>query len=418
MRKIKIIFALTVLLSLMVNVNGQGTANTRTFKKELFKTTIDRMVKPSVMGYQFVLIKDGKIVTEGAGGKARTGTDGDLDMTTSTPQNIGSLAKFLTGTAMISLFEKPAVNAAPAYKKNSLQSNLNRTVWGEFPKVWLDVIAAPNVPGNTQRNITFRQLLQHRSGFDESLKKTKNLKTFLAMLEGEFNPELYDKRKYANINFTLGGYLLPLIESQNLNADLDFQTGKMSATIADNFVRDKLGKRMDALMRERIWNKMSPKFNITCDAKNDLQDTGAYGYKSKQETGGGIFDSMMEKNGHCVGSGGYFTSARDFANYVAYFSSTDQIMTQAGRDAMYQEGMPADDRIVWTGATADDWIAANFKQSRVAWSNGIDDGNRTILMQLPDNYYLILFTTSPELGVGDLFKIGTSAFKEGMLHNF
>jgi len=418
MRKIKIIFALTLLLSLLINISGQRTINTKTLKKDLFKSTIENLVEPNVMGYQFVLIKDGKIVAEGAGGKARTGTDGDLDMTTSTPQNIGSLAKFLAGTTMINLFEKPAPKADPAYRKNSLQASLNRPVWGEFPKVWLDAIPGPFVGGKTQRSITYRQLLQHRSGFDESWKKTKSLNTFLSMLEGEFNPDLYNTRKYANINFTLGGYLLPLIEYHNLNFDLDIETGKMSATEADKLVRDRLGKRMDALMRERIWSKMSPKFNITCDAKKDLKNTGAYGYKSKQEKGGGIFDSMIEQNGHCVGSGGYFTSARDFANYVAHFSSTDLIVTQAGRDAMYKEGMPADDRIVWTGATADAWIAANFKQSRVAWSNGVSDGNQSIVMQLPDNYYLILFTTSPELSVNDLFKVGALAFKEGMKHNF
>jgi CubicO group peptidase (beta-lactamase class C family) len=378
------------------------------------------MVEPKVMGYQFVLIKDGKLITEGAGGKARTGTDGDLDMTTSTPQNIGSLAKFLTGTAMINLFEKPTAKADYIYKQSGLQGSLDRPVWGEFPKVWLDAIPGPNILGNTQRKITYRQLLQHRSGFDEDWKGMKKLNTFLSMLTGEFNYMLYDQRKYANMNFTLGGYLLPLIENKSLNLDLDAEVGNMNSIGADIIVRDRLGKRMDALMRERIWNKMTPKFNITCDAKKDLKDTAAYGYKSKQEKGGGIFDSMIEQNGHCVGSGGYFTSARDFANYVAHFSSTDLIVTKEGRDAMYKEGMPANDRIVWTGATApaDNWIAANFKQSRVAWSNGVDDGNRTVLLQLPDNYYLILFTTSPELSVGDLFNIGTLVFKEGMKHNF
>jgi hypothetical protein len=116
--------------------------------------------------------------------------------------------------------------------------------------------------------------------------------------------------------------------------------------------------------------------------------------------------------------GGYFISARDFANYVAHFSQTDLIVTQAGRDAMYKGGMPSDDRLVWTKATTNNWINTNFKMSRVAWSNGIAGGVRTVLLRLPENHYLILFTTSPELSVDDLFNIGTLAFKEGMKHNF
>ncbi len=418
MRKIKFISAFALLFSFIVNISGQRTITTRTMNNQLFKSTIENLVEPNVMGYQFVLIKDGKIVTEGADGQARTGTDGNLKMTTSTPQNIGSLIKFMSGTAMINLFEKPAAKTDPDYKKNGLQANLDRVVWAEFPKVWLDQIPGPFEKGPQERNITFRQLLQHRSGFDEDLKDTKNLNTFLKQIDQQFNPAIYGVRKYANMNFTLGSYLLPLIEYHNLNYDLDIDTNGMSATDADKLVRDKLGSRMDALMRERIWNKMSPKFNATCDPKKELKDTAAYGYPNKQAKGDGEFYSMKETIGHCVAVGGYYTSARDFANYVAHFSKTDLIVTQAGRDAMFKDGMPSNDRLVWTAATQNPWINTNFKMSRVAWSNGIAGGVRTVLLRLPDNYYLILFTTSPELSVDDLYNIGTLAFKEGMKHNF
>ncbi len=80
--------------------------------------------------------------------------------------------------------------------------------------------------------------------------------------------------------------------------------------------------------------------------------------------------------------------------------------------------MPADDQLVWTATTTDDWIKTNFKMSRVAWSNGIAGSSKTVLLRLPDDYYLVLFINSSELSVGDLFKIGTLAFKEGMKHNF
>jgi CubicO group peptidase (beta-lactamase class C family) len=412
------LLASAILFSLALNGSAQLTGKVNTFKKAPFDAAIEDLVKPNVMGYQYVLIKDGKVLTDGAGGKARTGTDGDLDMTPSTPQNIGSLAKFLSGTTMINLFEKPAAKADSEYKKRGLQGSLDMPIWGEFPKVWLNVIPGPFDKGITQRMIKFRQLLQHRSGFDEDWKATKTDGTFPSQLKNQFNPDLYGKRKYANVNFTLGSYLLPLIEYHNLNYDLDIDTNGMSQTDADKLVRDRLGKRMDALMRERIWNKMSPKFSATCDPKKDVKNTGAFGYPNKQAKGGGEFYSMMETIGHCVAVGGYFISARDFANYVAHFSQTDLIVTQAGRDAMYKDGMPSDDRLVWTKATTNNWINTNFKMSRVAWSNGIAGGVRTVLLRLPENHYLILFTTSPELSVDDLFNIGTLAFKEGMKHNF
>lgn len=337
MKYAKFLLASAILFSFVFNGNAQigGKATkTNTFKKQPFDAAITNLVKPNVMAYQYVLIKDGKVVTEGADGQARTGTDGNLKMTTSTPQNIGSLAKFLAGTAMVGMFEKPMPKTDAEYKKRGLKGSLNMPVWGEFPKVWLGFIPGSNVKSPQQRNITFRQLLQHRSGFDQDWKDNNNLSTFPLMLEKGFNPAIYNVRKYANMNFTLGGYLLPLIERHNLNYDLDIATNGMSPADADKYVRDSLGARMDSLMRERIWNKMSPKFNASCDAPKDYKTTGAYGYTSKNDKGGGAFDSMIAKNGHCVGSGGYFTSARDFANYVAHFSQTDLIVSQAGRDEM------------------------------------------------------------------------------------
>ena len=85
---------------------------------------------------------------------------------------------------------------------------------------------------------------------------------------------------------------------------------------------------------------------------------------------------------------------------------------------MFKDGMVSNDRLVWTGATTDTWINTNFKMTRVAWSNGIAGNRKSVLLRLPDDYYLVLFVNSGELSVGELFTIGTLAFKEGMKHNF
>ncbi|HEX8247510.1 MAG TPA: serine hydrolase [Pyrinomonadaceae bacterium] len=416
----KFLLAFAIMFSSIINASGQVKvgAKVNTFKKELFNAAIKNQVEPKVMGYQYVLIKDGKIAAEGAGGKARTGSDGNMDMTPSTPQNVGSLIKFMSGTAMINLFEKPAAKTDSDYKKNGLQANLDRVVWAEFPKVWLGVIPGPYEKGVTQRRITFRHLLQHQSGFDEEWKGPKTDGTFPSQLKNQFNADLFGTRKYANVNFTLASYLLPLLESHNLNYDLDIETNGLSMTEGDKLVRDKLGLRMDALMRERIWNKMSPKFNATCDPKNVVKNTAAYGYPSKQAKGGGEFYSMKETIGHCVAVGGYYTSARDFANYVAHFSQTDLVVTEAGRNAMFNDKTPKDDQLVWSSATYNKWISDNFKMPLVAWSDGAAGGVRTVLLRLPDNYYLVLFATSPEINSGGLFNVGVSAFQEGMKHNF
>jgi len=43
---------------------------------------------------------------------------------------------------------------------------------------------------------------------------------------------------------------------------------------------------------------------------------------------------------------------------------------------------------------------------------------RTVLIRLPQNHYLILFTNSEDMSAGDLFNAGVAAFKAGIEHNF
>lgn len=418
MKYTKIVLTTLMAVALVATGYSQGgyKANTITLKKEAFEQSLTNAVAPNVMGYQYVLIKDGRIVSEKFGGKARNGKDGNLNMTATTPINVGSLQKFITGTAMIGMFENPPTKADSMYKKANLKQALDYPIWGEFPQVWLKLIPKPGqVPGKTVRYIDFRQLLQHRSGFDDDYKKDRTVVGFLS--EG-FNPAQYDKREYSNINFVMAGYLLPLLERHNLNYDLDIATNNMATAQADEYVRNVLGKRMDEILTERIFSKMTPKINPSCDAKNELKNTAAYGYASKTDTQG-IITSQIEKKGHCSGEGGYYFSARDFANYVAHFSASNLIVTKEGRDMMFNDTMKdTNDRIVWTSATNDSWMNANFKMPAIASSNGITDGTKTVLIRLPQNHYLILFSNSNDMSTGQLFNAGVAAFKAGMAHNF
>lgn len=413
MRTCKALFvAATLLLSLVNLSTAQFGTKQITFKPDVFNQSLTTAVAPNVMGYQFVLIKDGKIVTEGANGKARTAADNGgkvLTMTTSTPQNIGSLAKFLSGTAMLNIMEKPAY-ASPDQGK-SLQQRLDRPFLSISPTVW----SAKAKEG--AKKITFRQLLQHRSGFPNAYNANRS---YLGFLQDGFDPARLGVRDYNNFNFAFNGYLIALYDNPPMAAQFDNNISyqKMNEVDGDKYVRGVMGPIMHNLMKERIWDKMTPKFNPTCDSKKDLKTTGAYGYSSKSATSGGQMDSMIEQQGHCGGHGGYFMSARDFANYVAHFSATDLIVDQAGRDAMYKDGMTLNDRVVWTDAWNDSWMNTNFKIPSLVGSNGITDGNRTVLIRFPQNYYLILFTNSSDLNINALYTAGVGAFKAGMQHNF
>ena len=136
--KVKQTLASLILTSLAISMSSaqvprgpQGFKDNITFSKTAFDQSLSGALGPKVMGYQYVLIKDGRIVTEKAGGLAQTAKDGGpLNMTTRTPLNIGSLQKFVTGTAMLNMMEHPT-KWSPGQNLN-LRNRLDMPIWGQF----------------------------------------------------------------------------------------------------------------------------------------------------------------------------------------------------------------------------------------------------------------------------------------------
>ena len=336
-------------------------------------------------------------------------------MTNSTPINIGSLAKFLSGTAMLNLMEKPPGPGSWDYGL-TLQQKLDRP----FTTIVPDVLALGNTPG--VENITLRQLLQHRSGFDDAKVGNRTVLGFLKDRDG-FLLSQYDDREYSNINFVMNGYLIPMYLAPSLQNSFNatISGNNLDQADADALVRDLSGNAMHAIMKDRIWDKMNPAILPNCDAANTLTNTAAYGYASKNDAANGWIMSLIDNQGHCGGHGGYYLSSKALAAYLAYFSATDLIVTSEGRNAMYDDTMAADDRLVWSSATPNAWLDANFDVPTVIWSNGItggSSGNRAVIVRLPENYYLVLLTNSPDLSVSQLQSAGVNAFIAGMADNF
>ncbi|HWL92595.1 MAG TPA: serine hydrolase [Phycisphaerae bacterium] len=404
-----IILATVVATLLVAGVSRAQIITPRpTFSVRDFDQSLTSAVGPNVIGYQYVLIKDGQVVSQKAGGLAQNAADGNLAMTNSTPTSIGSLAKFLSGTAMLNLMEKPPGPGSWDYGL-SLQQKLDRTFTTIVPDIW----ASGNTPG--VEDITFRQLLQHRSGFDDAKVGNRTVLGFLKDPDG-FLLSQYDAREYSNINFVMNGYLIPMYLAPSLqnSFDVTISANNLNQTDADSFVRNLSGNAMHAIMKTRIWDQMNPTILPNCDAANTLANTAAYGYTSKNDAANGFIMSLIDNQGHCGGHGGYYMSSIALAAYLAHFSATDLIVTSEGRNAMYNETMATNDRLVWSSSTPDPWLDANFDMPNVIWSNGIHGGNRGVIIRLPQNYYLVLLTNSPDLSVNQLRAAGVNAFIAGM----
>jgi len=114
----KQIFAIIVALGTSVIINASQTyaqgvvaSQQPILDRRAFEDSLHAAVAPKVMGYTFLLIKDGRVVGEGAGGLARNAADGQMKMTTRTPQNLGSLFKFIAGVTVLHMLDRARSDA-------------------------------------------------------------------------------------------------------------------------------------------------------------------------------------------------------------------------------------------------------------------------------------------------------------------
>ncbi len=384
---------------------GLATEAPPTFDRRQFVSSLHDSVKPNVMGYSFLLMKDGRVVAEGAGGLARNAADGEMEMTTRTPQNLGSLFKFITGVTVLHVLDRAPAGSAGG--NNSFDTRLNAPVMLLYPQLWNSSIKWPTI-----RTITFRHLLQHKSGF-------RACSTPLGCFGKRYNNTLFGVRDYENINFQLLGFLIPLYTNPELVSGLNAVTRTVPEDEGDDHIQLVLSDRMDRFMREKILPLAPGRISASCDAANEYKANGAYGYISKSDTGNGIITSRKAGGKPCVGSGGYWMSIRDFGAFVAASLHSDRILSERARLQMYRTGMPADDRLVWSFTTSDPWIADKFKMSTIILSNGSQpyDGGQgfsTVLLRLPLNYELMVFVNSKGMNTDQLAIAGLKAFRAGM----
>lgn len=388
---------------------GLATGRQPTLDKEALEQSLHAAIAPNVMGYTFLLIKDGRFVTEGSGGLARNAADGEMKMTTRTPQNLGSLFKFITGVTVLHMLDRAPAGSAGG--NNSFETRLDAPVTLLYPQLWNSAIKWPKV-----RSITFRHLLQHRTGF-------RGCDTPLGCFGKRYNDRLFDVRDYENINFQLLGFLIPLYTNPELIPALNAVTKTVSEEEGDKHIQLVLSDRMDRFINQKMFSLAPGKISASCDAENEYRATGAYGYISKSDKGKGIITSRKAGGKPCVGSGGYWMSIRDFGAFAAAALHSDRMLSQQARWEMYRTGMPADDRLVWSSSGADSWIADKFKMSNIIQSNGSQpyDGGQgfvTVILRLPLNYELMVFVNSKGMDSNALTVAGLKAFRAGMEANF
>lgn len=376
--------------------------------KTAFDASIQSQMSGKVMGYSYVLMKDGKLISEDAGGLARNDKDGRMSMTPTTPQNLGSLFKFISGMSLLHAFEHPPPGSAGG--ENTFDARLGAPIALLYPQFWQSAISNP-----AMRSITFRHLLQHKSGF-----RGGSSDDVRGALSGAFDPTLIGQRSYQNINFGLVGYLLGVYTKPSLLGQANALPAGTSADSRTIFFQKIAGLQMNAFIRGTVFPKVPGSISASCDAANEYKSTGAYTYVSKSDTGAGIITSRLRDDTKaCVGSGGYWMSVHDFAAFAATVLHSDKLISAATRQRIYSAGMNADDRLVWSFLKSDSTIKTKYAMDPIVYSGGDqpysgDQGAHTTIIRLPLGHEVLIFVNSDELGSSTLTDIGIKAFKAAM----
>lgn len=379
--------------------------------KTAFDASIRLQLSGKVMGYSYVLMKDGRLISEDADGLARNDADGRTSMTPNTPQNLGSLFKFISGMSLLYAFEHAPPGSAGG--NNTFDARLDSPINLLYPQFWQSAISNPAI-----RRITFRQLLQHKSGF-----RAGSSDDVPSSLSGTFDPRLIGQRDYQNINFGLVGYLLGVYTKPSL---LSQANGLPAGTPADNrkvFFQKIAGLQMNAFIRGTVFARAPGRISASCDAANEYKSTGAYTYISKSDKGNGIITSRLrDETKTCVGSGGYWMSVHDFATFAATVLHSDRLISATTRQRIYNASMNPDDRLVWSFTKSDPTIKTNYAMDPILYSGGDQpysggQGAHTTIIRLPLGYEVLVFVNSDDLNSSSLTNIGIAAFKAGMAGN-
>jgi len=429
MKNIKVIITLLVLVLLsmptfaLAQAGGMNMGgNTLKFDKAKFDGQVKSDFEGKVTGYQVVLIKDGKIVSEIAGGYATNAVDGNNKMTVNTPANIGSTAKFFGGTALLHEFQRTSGIGG------GMDSWLSEKIYNYFPVVWKQNM------DESIKQISFKDLLEHRSGFIHGDKEvTGSFFNYLAkgVSSDKTKDFYYGKRNYANANITMVGYLLPMVADKDFLNKLNKIIIEKKLKADDMFIQTYLGNAFESYIKTNYFSKITPAISPSCDARNEYPKKNIIFAKSyniwNEITPGADYSSKADNPSKaCHAAGGWYVTGRELAAYAANFAATDNIVSAATRKKMFDDEKP-DNRLLWSFARGNTILKTKLDWKSSPYMGGDHGGAHATIVMLPNGYYAVGIVNSNISPVNKGDDYGNShhltaniikAFEAGIAANF
>ncbi|MES2317295.1 MAG: serine hydrolase domain-containing protein [Pseudomonadota bacterium] len=381
------------------------------FDKAAYEARVKKAFENDVIGYESVLIKNGQVVAQNAGGMARNAADGNVKMSTSMPANIGSTIKFTGGVTLLALFESKDKTINP--KGLTVDQWLDSPIYPFLPAVW------QKGTHDSIKRMSFRQLLQHKSGFRKLSAEDKgpdgDKRMFDYLAKGVLAADV-GVRDYENANFSLVTYLIPMIAKPALIAQVDADATKNKWSAEGAEVHQRIADEWEKLMHAQIYGKITPVIHPSCNPTVEYVKAGkswAPDYASKSDLKAGATRDSRATNGYCQAQGGWYITARELAAFVANFAATDTLVSGITRDKMYDDDK-ANDRLVWSFTIGDKAIDNKFHYSQLAYMGGDHGGAHATILMLPNGYYAVGIINSDDINSYGVTARLLRGFKTGL----
>lgn len=329
----------------------------------------------TVVGYSLTVSYKNKTWLTRTGGYARQpNIDANWQpMTSSTQYSIASVSKTISAAALIHCLNTPPNG----------YNMIDWPMWTYLPKHWQ---MGPNI-----KNITFRQLLTHTSGFRDTTNGPngtayQDLKALVAKGVSMSNQGVYT---YNNRNYALLRLLIPILAKYQVTQfDPGINTQAQLASI-ENTQAQQFADDYKDYCHKVIFDKLTEYSYMTIDCKNSSAFPGLYyslpGYPYM---GIAVGDLTLTSGGQ-----GWVMNSPQIADFFRTLHYTEDIVPKMLSDLMKTQLLGYDA----TGLTKDN--------ISYYWKNGIYDrvypakldtqGFRSIIIGFGDDVQISAFTNSP-----------------------
>ncbi|MEP6712432.1 MAG: serine hydrolase [Ferruginibacter sp.] len=350
-------------------------------------------MKNLVKGYAIVIGDKYGIKARAEDGWAQDPDDGNVKMTTKIPSCIGSVTKMISATALLNLLE-----AMPGVK-------LDDPIFSKLPKKWQQ-----KYKGSRVECLTYRQLLQHRSGFRKS-DDVNNLDSMATL--GKSCP-FTASRDYNNSNISLLRYLITGLAYPQEVAGIEKKLEGLSFDKYSTQANIDYSFPYERYVKKNILDKGLVPLIASCRPQPDFMPKVAKGYSDRNDKNGEL--TTTETNIHCAPQGSWYFSAEMLVHFGRTLLYSNNYLTNTTQKMLFDADKP-DERLGWASYKTHDAFGKETGQSKWPWHDGAQNGYFALLMQLPNGYVGTVMVNSSKNLDSDKDATGTVPYLVDVLIN-